>query len=222
MPEMRATILTADVFQAMEDLRQASVKLPWKKIAVIGERTVARNFRDQGRPSKWAPRASAAAAQDPTKKRAWIDERVAGARKGTKAARRKELNRFQSRASGQLLRDTGALQKSVHAEILRDNVKISSQHPLAAIHQNGTGTHGPKKRAYLVKPKAKKALRFIASDGSIGFSKGHQHPGVPARPFMGWQEQDAADIQTMLVAHLEAALAAKAARAAQRETGGQP
>ena len=107
------------------------------------------------------------------------------------------------RAGGKPLLDTTSMMKSVHPEYMGlTNVKVVTKNPIAPHHQFGTGIHGIKKRKYWIEPKGRQALRFITSGGVVAYSKGHWNPGVPARPFIGWQVIDVLHIQRILANHM--------------------
>lgn len=165
---------------------------PLKRIAVIGVRSIAHNFREGGRPVKWEPLAKGDLETALTR----AEKRGLNVGKNMKAAKKPRTDKP--------LVDSGGLMRSVHAEYLGlTNVKIGTSHPVAAFHQEGTGTHGPKGAPYWIRPKSPGGtMRFVTSSGDIGFSKGHLHPGVHARPFVGWQKEDVDAIQRLLADHL--------------------
>lgn len=147
--EIRAVVDDAAVEKLVRDLEARGRKLPLKRLGVIGVRSVTRNFRDQGRPDKWAP--------------------LGGV--GYNKTGRDSLGRFKSMRGvrrGKILQDTGRLRNSVEAKILGvADLKVYTDLVYAPPHQFGW----PKK-------------------------------GIPARPFMLWQEEDFSDIQTVLADHL--------------------
>lgn len=189
--EITAEIDSRQVDQMLLDVHDRGKRPPLRRIAVVGTKSVSRNFRVSGRPDKWAP----------------LKAGKTGKRSDLKT--RKVLKAVKHpRAGGKPLLDrgySGGMASTVHAEYLGlDNVKIVSKHPFAPHHQYGTGLYGKKRRRYWIGPKsAGGALSFISSGGVRSFSKGHWHPGIKARPFIGWQEQDGDEIMRILANHLE-------------------
>ena len=51
----------------------------------------------------------------------------------------------------------------------------------------------------IIRPKNKKALRFVLADGSVVFAR---KAVIPARPFMGVKEDDWEEIKDALTDHL--------------------
>ncbi len=52
---IEAEVMDKDVLRLLRILTLKGKKLPMKRIAVIGSRSVNRNFQEGGRPEKWAP-----------------------------------------------------------------------------------------------------------------------------------------------------------------------
>lgn len=185
--ELQVEVEAKEVRKMLSRIATRSGKPPLRRIAVVGTKSINRNFRLGGRPKKWA---KLKAGQ--------------GRAKGTDSRGRPQRKKgSHPRAAGKPLLNTTSLAKSVHAEYLgRTNVKIATKHPVAAHHQYGTGTHGKRGAPYWIGPKNKKVLSFIASSGARVASRGHFHPGIVARPFIGWQESDATEIQKILADHI--------------------
>ena len=99
---------------------------------------------------------------------------------------------------GQPLQKTGVLKNTVQYKILGDdNFKIHTgepAHPHAAIHQFGT-------KPYTILPVNAKALRWEAM-GMVHYAKRVEHPGIPARPYMVWQKEDAAKMAKVIADHV--------------------
>lgn len=70
----------------------------------------------------------------------------------------------------------------------------------AAWHHFGTGKYGEGKGPYTIRPKTKKALAF----GGGLFSK-VTHPGVPARPLIGFPDSDQSIASRIVAEHLATA-----------------
>ena len=111
---------------------------------------------------------------------------VAGRRKGSK----------------RILQDTGMLRLSVVSRAAPDNVyqmghdylKMGTKSKIASFHQEGT-------KPYDIVPKNKSILRFMTTSG-YAFSKLVHHPGLPARPFVMIQDEDARDITELAGKHV--------------------
>jgi phage gpG-like protein len=52
--DVRTDIDTKEVREALRKLRSRSMKIPYRRMMVIGHRSVLRNFHQGGRPQKWA------------------------------------------------------------------------------------------------------------------------------------------------------------------------
>lgn len=104
------------------------------------------------------------------------------------------------RDSGQTLQDRGHMINSLRAYGVTNNeahVGFGSalEGKKALWAQEGT-------RAHRVEPKVKKALRFKVAPGrgkkSFAFSKGHDVPGTPPRPFFGVSPRDEAKLREVV------------------------
>jgi phage gpG-like protein len=62
-------------------------------------------------------------------------------------------------------------------------------------HQYGTSP-------YVIRPKNKRFLAFPVGDGSTIFTKRVNHPGLPARPFLGINEADIREINQIVSDHI--------------------
>lgn len=69
----------------------------------------------------------------------------------------------------------------------KNEVRVVSGQEYGAFHQTGT-------RPYKIRPKNKKLLKFQTADG-FGFAKEVNHPGLPARPFLGINGEDVEKIR---------------------------
>lgn len=90
---------------------------------------------------------------------------------------------------GDLLR----FQPSVNGNVLR----IGTNDGKAAWHHLGTGTHGPNGQPYTIRPKNRKALAFGG-----GIYAHVMHPGVPARPLVGFPASDQSIAARIVAEHL--------------------
>ena len=99
---------------------------------------------------------------------------------------------------GDLLRFSGP---QVDGGVLR----IGTNDPKAVWHHFGTGSHGPKGAPYQIRPRSKRALAFGG-----GVYKRVMHPGVPARPLVGFPAGDQAVVERIVAEHLAAAAQAAA------------
>ena len=76
----------------------------------------------------------------------------------------------------------------------RDYLKMGTKSKIASFHQEGT-------KPYDIVPKNKSMLRFMTTSGYV-FSKLVHHPGLPARPFVMIQDEDARDITELAGKHV--------------------
>lgn len=175
--EMQVHVDSKSVRRLMTRMIIAGKKLPLAKIGVIGVASTRRNIAVGGRPDKWTPLS-----------------------KNTIAARRKKGK------GARPLRDTGLMaQSTFYAVHAPDNVQVVNPMEYAAHHQFGTDP-------YTIRPVHAKRLRFAVASGfnfeSGGFSAGTafseevEHPGIPARPFVLWQDGDINLVERLLLAHM--------------------
>jgi len=130
------------------------------KYQVLMVRSFSMNFKSQGRPRRWAK-------LSPT----------------TIANRRKRSSR--------ILQNTRQLELSVTTRRAKGNVTRFSPNSLrmgtslkhAEPLQEGT-------KPYIIRPKRKKFLSFLAADGQRVFTKEVRHPGLTPRPFVIIQRED--------------------------------
>lgn len=88
-------------------------------------------------------------------------------------------------------------------------LRIDTNDYKAVWHHYGTGKYGTGRGPYTIRPKTKKALAF----GGGLFSK-VTHPGVPARPLIGFPDSDQSIASRIVAEHL-----AKAAQNKGRNSG---
>ena len=127
-------------------------------------------------------------------KREGRPKRWARLRPNTVAGRRK--------GSKRILQDKGMLRMSVISRAAPDNVyqmgrdylKMGTKSKIASFHQEGTPP-------YDIVPKNKSFLRFMTTSGYV-FSKLVHHPGLPARPLVMIQDEDAKDITELAGEHV--------------------
>ena len=167
---LQVHIEDGDVRRYLHQIAGRGQRPPLRRIAVIMQASVSRNFQAGGRPTPWEP-----------------------LKPSTIASRRFGGN--------QPLQDTGALKKSVQQQIFYpDNVTVYSRHEVAAYQQFGT-------RPYVIVPKRPGGLlRFpVGGQGGRGGKKEWRsarqvkHPGLPARPFVVWQDEDIRLIEKTLL-----------------------
>lgn len=100
-----------------------------------------------------------------------------------------------------ILKETGNLSRDgLHADFGRDFAEIAATPPYAAAHQLGTDP-------FVILPKAGKALRFLGGAGLPIHRRKVNHPGLPARPFMGLSDEDQAIINRKAGEAMERSLA---------------
>ena len=162
------------------------VKALLKKFQVIMYKSVADNFRSEGRPKAWAPLKPST---------------LAGRRQGPKA----------SLGAGRILQDTGRLRMSVeHGPPTRGAVSYYSSMAVefgtrlayAAAHQFGL------KGSQAVPAHQRTLKSFVRKNGesSKGVALVREHVrqmNLPARPFLMFQDKDKARMRDVLVNHFK-------------------
>ena len=116
----------------------------------------------------------------------------------TQHARRKGR---QSRGrSNKTLQDTGDGRRSISidADVGDGSVAVGTAKKYMSYQQTGTDP-------YTITPKNAPMLVFMGSNGSLVFAKKVNHPGLPARPFIGYDKSDIASILNMTASHLRRA-----------------
>ena len=91
---------------------------------------------------------------------------------------------------GKMLQVSGLLASSIQPNFGDDYAKVGTNKAYAPVHQFGSGP-------YTIRPRHKQALAF----GGI-MRKKVNHPGVPARPFLGLSAQHKADIVEAITNYL--------------------
>ncbi|WP_296280563.1 phage virion morphogenesis protein [Pseudoxanthomonas sp.] len=91
------------------------------------------------------------------------------------------------------LSDTRRMRDDISPSSGADWVELSAHARQARWHQEGT-------KPYTIKPKDKKALTWPGGPGPRGKVN---HPGLPARPFMGLSQADGEGIDRLAIAWLE-------------------
>lgn len=109
-----------------------------------------------------------------------------------------------------ILRETGSLAASISMSGPANNeVKVSSSTFYGIYHQTGTKAFQVAGRRATLRFKVGKSGRSkFAKQGKANFEQdvnigGYQHPGIPARPFLGINEQDVAAIRGIFQDHVE-------------------
>lgn len=91
------------------------------------------------------------------------------------------------------LLDSGRMRDDIHPESGADFVELIASAKQARWHQEGTSP-------YVILPKAKKALAW---PGGPGPRQKVNHPGLPAREFMGLSAEDGEKIDALAIAWLD-------------------
>lgn len=91
------------------------------------------------------------------------------------------------------LLDSGRMRDDIHTNHGPDWVQLTATAKQARWHQEGTDP-------YVIKPKGKKALSWPGGPGPRGKVN---HPGLPARPFMGLGADDEQLIDELAIAWLD-------------------
>ena len=180
--------------QILEATRR-EIATPQEMLGSVGDALLRVNNRrhEQGLApdgTKWKPLAPLTIGGEAWKKQSDGERKsktvsIAGARK---AASRRILYQ-----NGDLLR--------FHYQVNGDTMNLGTNDRKAVWHHSGTGTHGPTGKPYVIKPVNKKALGFA---GLV--VKRVNHPGIPARPLVGYPESDERLVGSVLTDHLTAVL----------------
>lgn len=104
-------------------------------------------------------------------------------------------------AGKRILFDRGDLLRFYYQVDGNDVVIRTMDQIKAAWHHGGTGTHGPKGQSYEIRPKVAKALAF----GGL-LRKRVNHPGVPARPLVGFPSGDRDIVSRIVSDHITGVL----------------
>lgn len=104
-----------------------------------------------------------------------------------------------------ILRDSGQMLDSFNYQVQGDTLRFgfdgARNAQLASWHHNGTGSFGPAGKPYLIRPVNKKALGFA---GLV--VKRVNHPGIPARPLVGFPASDRKLVGEVVTDHLKLVL----------------
>lgn len=100
-------------------------------------------------------------------------------------------------AGKRILFDRGDLLRFYYQVSGHDVVITTMDQRKAVWHHFGTGTHGPKGASYEIRPKVAKALAF----GGL-LRKRVVHPGIPARPLVGFPDSDRDMIAKVVSDHI--------------------
>lgn len=99
----------------------------------------------------------------------------------------KDLER-EARSNASWTDRTGNTRRSIHGGADRSGkgvvVYLGHGSEVGAYLEEGTGIYGPKGRPYDIRPKNKKALRFVVNGKEV-FAKRVTHPGISPRPVVG-------------------------------------
>lgn len=145
-----------------------------KQIGQVMLASVDKNFESEGRPQKWAPLSAMTLA----------------------------MRRNKNKGSIKILQDTGNLRRSINYQILDggNGLAIGTSVPYAKIHQYGGDVKIP---ARTIVPVKAKVLRFVTKDGKVVYAKKVEQKArmvhIPQRKFLLFQEEDIADIRSILV-----------------------
>lgn len=91
------------------------------------------------------------------------------------------------------LLDTGTMRDQIEPQPIQDGVELVANAKQARWHQEGTDP-------YVILPRDKKALAW---PGGPGPRRKVNHPGLPARPFMGLSAEDEQTIDALVAEWLE-------------------
>lgn len=109
---------------------------------------------------------------------------------GTPYARLKNPRAPGHNTSGRPLFDTGSLYGDIRYRMVSDREALvghTQKTWYGKLHQKGVN------HPWTITPKGKKVLRFWTAEG-WRFARSVTHPGIPARPFLGFRRDDVPDI----------------------------
>lgn len=175
-PMLSVSLDDGDIHRYLHTYVARGERPPLRRIGVVMQAMVSRNFQERGRPQKWAP----------------LTE-------NTKAAR-KRGGGVPLQDTGALKKSVNIRMQ------YPDQVAAHSEHDVAAFHQFGTRPYviRPKRPGGVLRFTVKgaggrdKGGRFTASKSTASAREVH-HPGLPARPFMVWVEDGVEKIKNMLL-----------------------
>jgi phage gpG-like protein len=183
---------------------KALIKRPRPLLDVVGASVLRETQRrhDQGLApdgTPWKPLATStlhAIVQQRQHRITKVAGKTVGARSDFKAAQKIMDGKRILVGRGDLLR--------FYYQVNSNDVVISTMDQIKANwHHLGTGTHGPKGQSYEIRPKVAKALAF----GGL-LRKRVIHPGVPARPLVGFPNADRDVVMRVISDHIAGVLAA--------------
>ena len=187
---------TQHLSKVLEAARR-EIATPQEMLGSVGETLlrVTQDRHDKGQApdgTPWKPLASSTIAS-----KAWAKQGQSfrDARSTSVAAGRKAAGSRLLYVNGDLLR--------FQYQVSGNQLHLGTNDRKAAWHHYGTGTYGPKGVAYVIRPVNKKALAFA---GRV--VKRVTHPGIPARPLVGYPESDEKLVGDVLTDHLTAVLRA--------------
>ena len=187
---------TQHLSKVLEAARR-EIATPQEMLGSVGE-TLLRVNQDRHKKglapdgTPWKPLAAGTIASEAWRKQdqSFRDNKSTSVAAGRKAAARRLLY-----VNGDLLR--------FQYQVTGNELHLGTNDRKAVWHHEGTGTHGPKGAPYVIKPVNKKALAFA---GRV--VKRVVHPGIPARPLVGYPESDENLVGEVLTDHLTAVLGA--------------
>jgi phage gpG-like protein len=186
---LRITIDDADVLNRINEIttRAQQLRPAMKNIGEYMLLTTRGRFDKEEAPdgTPWAPLKNKAAA---FQKKSGQSAKVKSGKRN-----RKPFDRFA--ANRKILQDTKLLRDTINYQVNDNTIRIRPQQQYGKYHQYGTSP-------YVIRPKNKRFLAFPAGDGSTIFTKRVNHPGLPARPFLGINEADIREINQIVSDHI--------------------
>lgn len=186
---------------------QREITRPDRILASVGESLLnatqdrhARNVAPDGTP--WAPLARSTLYRAVDARQHQVTS-VGNTRRGAASNVAKAQKIMQAKAS-RLLYQYGDLLRFAY-QVEGGQLRVGTNDVKAVWHHFGTGSHGPKGMPYAIRPRGKRALAFGG-----GVYKRVMHPGVPARPLVGFPAGDQVIVESIVADHLAAAAQAAA------------
>jgi phage gpG-like protein len=180
---------------------------PDRILASVGESLLnanqdrhARNVAPDGTP--WAPLARTTLYRAVEARQSQVTS--AGNTKRGAASNVAKAQKIMANKASRILYQYGDLLRFAY-QVEGGQLRVGTNDAKAAWHHLGTGTHGPKGTPYAIRPRGKRALAFGG-----GVYKRVMHPGVPARPLVGFPTGDQTIVESIVAEHLAAAAQAAA------------
>lgn len=99
------------------------------------------------------------------------------------------------RNKGRKLIETGRMADSLGRNVTKNYVDIGFSDQKAVWHQHGT-------KPYTIRPRVARRLAFIGANGKRVVALSVNHPGIPARPMLGVNQQSKTEFNRIIARHV--------------------